>query len=287
MTRAKKPEANARGSVAATVLPDELLDEACRQASVRLRSGARATGGERMSVQWPETITARLVEWLKTPAVGTLADLLRATPAVVGHPVVFLQLIHLRNLSRLPDEAEVAEVQSMGGGFPPDTLVLPVALKALARAALRELLDAFVRGLNPGLSVQPVTVSRRKGRPGKRTEHGEVELLTDFNDVCERLVGHNDAGCLKKRKTETQANFLRRCAKVVQTVHGSSRLRPGMLPDREAVEIVRRVASSKVSPRKLAYSLLAHYEAMRVDQMRGLVQSAEGRHSHLYVHRRS
>ena len=245
-------------------------------------------------VRWSDDVAseihARVVSWLTSGDIGTLGGLLKEHPTAITHPAVFYQILHLASLTRRNIEDEAGE--------PLESTPLPPGTGQAARAALLDLLRAWVGRLLPAYTIEPMRVPRRRGAP-QQMDYGEaLDLLFDFQELLRKLSRRN-AMDFRLRAGETRESLIERTARMLQEIYGESWfaltiVAPPDRPDADSLEWIinirslpetvaqdiagQAVRNRSVSKNKLLYGLLAHclYDPPRTpDQVRGIIERAE------------
>ena len=252
-----------------------------------------------LTIRWEPKTVERVVSWLSAGDRKALAQLLEANPGLIGHPVVYSQLFHLGWLQRVPDEGNLEE-----GYSSPHEYVPPKGTRRAAADALQQLFEALGRGLFPGATVQ-VRPRKAKGRPRKYKERGS--LLAECEGLEEKLaeLSESSPAFFRVRAYQSRAALEERLADLVQELHLGSwrsergetsrvpgepefdasgninlhayeyRIRQQRLPASVTRQIARdAIQKQNVSKRRLIYGLLAHYEHLTIDQIRGMIERA-------------
>ena len=245
-------------------------------------------------VRWSDEVAGKihglLIRWLSSGDMQTLAELLRTHPTAISHPAVFHQILHLASLTRKITEDEAGEWL--------ESTTVPPGTGQAARAALRDLLRAWVGRLLPGSTIEPTRLPRRRGAPQQVSDEESLELLLDFQELQSKL-SRRAVMDFRLRDGETRESLIDRTARLVQEIYQDSwfaltssppsgrpdadprewtvSIRP--LPESVTRDIARYgVRNRAVSKPRLVYGLLAHalYNPPRTpEQIRGIIERAE------------
>jgi hypothetical protein len=244
-----------------------------------------------------------------------LAALLRSHSSIIGHPAVFHQLLHLTRMRRSlePEDYGQGAVLVIQDDREPDVYDSPPSgTNRAARDALQNLVRAWVRGILPGWTIEPVKFPRPRGQRGRPRKLGPMEdeiLLEEANEMYEHLETYDIASLRRREPVERRTQ---RAVSIVQKLHlsswhsiGSERIpgeptydkRGGLnlsawrtksrpLPPKVAQQIGRAaVGSTSISKNKLIWGLLAYYYRTTPASIRGRLQRAEEDHPELDRHR--
>lgn len=298
---------------------DQLLDPTNREIAHRLRAGEEFVVPESVTLRLPwsatqlKAIHAGLSSWLKRDEIHDLTKLLFHEPSAIYHPTVFWQLQHLSHLLRQIDENELVDLQESGGSYDDTQPVLPAGTKQTARDFLAALVTAWVGGILPGYSVEPVKIGKRRGRSVKWDVKDKVFMLSEFGTLSEWLNAIEGAGPaeLAPKKGESRAKFLKRMETVVQRLHQHTpeyffaaqktsaimdkppvmKKKPPRLSEATVSTIVRQsVRGKRLSKNALLYGILAHHyrkDCRKIETIRGLIEHAEADFPELDVRRQA
>ena len=254
-------------------------------------------------------IQNHLVAWLKTGDIEQLARLLKDIPQALALPEVWEQVFYLSRLRCLASE-EDCDLWGGVAAAPDQETLLPRGVKPAAKDALARLLTAWVQGVLPRYTVEPIKDTKRRGAPKKVDPFEEGDLINDFGELLEKLNQRPAMDC-RRKEGETLDAWIERTAKVVQDVHldrafwyHNLPLRPGLdmiqgmfttpaspLPQAEALNIARQaVQKYRVAKDKFIYGLLAYWycrSSKAVGKVRGIIERAEAEHPDLAPPRRS
>jgi hypothetical protein len=290
-----------------------LADTLLHPATFKIRRGLRAfhtlPQETALTMAWPTETQRRIEAWVKTGDLQVLAELLRASPRAIAHPIVFWQIWHLVEVSRKLDEGDVRKLREWGAGasVDPEEVVNPKGARSMARSALKELMAAWLGGLIPWCTLELKRPSRRRGRPAKWDEMVRLDLLGEYSELRIKLEDVElplDPGKSRPRQVG-------QVALVIQDLHRESwrsvetyrvaeepeydaqgklnlrawRMRRGDLPAGVAKAIAERAMRKRsVAKDRLVYGLLAYYETGHVENaegIRGIIERAEEKWPHL------
>ncbi len=253
-------------------------------------------------------VQKHLVAWLKTGDIDQLAQLLKDIPQALALPEVWEQIFYLSRLCCLTSEEDL-DLSGSAPAAPDQETLLPRGVKPAAKDALARLLTAWVQGVLPRHTVEPIKYPKRRGARKKVDPFVEIDLITDFEVVLEKL-NQRPLDC-RRKGGETLDAWIERTAKVVQDVHLDPAFwyhnlphRPGLdmiqgmfttpaspLPQAEALNIARQaVQKYSVAKDKFIYGLLAYWycrSSKAVGKVRGIIERAEERYPDFAPPRRS
>lgn len=304
-------------TVSHSQLAEQLLDPTNVKIAHRLRAGGKFVVPESVTLRLPwsakqlKAIHAGISSWLERGEIHCLTRLLFHEPSAIGHPAVFWQLQHLGQLLGGIDEDELEDLQQQSAGYDDTQPVLPVETKQAAREFLAELVTAWVRGMLPGYSVEPVKFGKRRGRSVKWDIEDKVSILSEFGTLSEQLNKIEEAcpAGLAPKKGESRSKFLKRMETVVQSLNEHTleyffaaqktsasmdkppvmQKQPPRLPEKTVSTIVRQsVREKRLSKNALLYGILAHHyqkDCRKIETIRGLIEHAEADFPELDVRR--
>ena len=206
-----------------STLPEALLHPAVRRAMELTRSGRRAklSPEDRLKLEWGSETIREVTCFLETGNLDVLRELLWESPDAMAHPVVFWQLFHLRTLARMIDQNQLRNLQKMGASVAPDEPVLATKVKRAAHEALKTILEAWLRKMLPGFTLEPLRPRKRKGAKPKMGYGEDFALLTEFNSLLAQLDNPKQfqEDWFERKTTETKKAFVQRTIKLAQRVH--------------------------------------------------------------------
>lgn len=297
--KARRTKPTASGPEAATAVPvvkapsgdvsEHLLDPVVRQA-VKIAASAKHPRSTTLKVNWMPDTVQRLAAWLRGGAEpAALAALLADDPLLIGHPLVYRQLVRLRWLRTVLDEADI----ELGFSTPRD-YIPPPGIRLAADDALRALTEEWVRGVL-GKNWSLKLPAKRRGR--KQTLASLVKAfdpLAQYENVLEKLNQHS----VRRAKGESEEVWTQRLAGVLRVVWRECfysveagpqasdsgdpfdvalvyRVDP--LPEERAEkwakEAVELAAEGAIRDR-LAYRMIGYHPNLTPDTVRGRIQAA-------------
>ncbi len=247
-----------------------------------------------LQIEWSGDSLEQLTEWLKGGAqVEPLAHLLAEHPTLIGHPLVYRQVAHLKWLRRVPDEADMAE-----GFASPYDYCPPAGTRQAAQKGFRALVEAWVQGMvGKAWALKPPPGTRGRKRTLEDIDL-DFQLLLDYDDVLTQLRRTP----VRPGKGESKEDWAARLCDIVRRAwdesgldkeYHSEPLPPGALPEevltmrietrklplpeaevRAWVEEACELASEGPIRDRLAYALVGYRCGLRPDQVRGRIQTA-------------
>ncbi len=292
-------------------IPEALLHPAVRKAMELNRAGRQVKLSREDHLRWEwDSHTIRDVTcFLETGNLDVLRELLWESPDAMAHPVVFWQVFHLRKLARMTDEHQLRRMQLDGASIDPEEPILPTNVRQAAKDVLKQSLEAWVRSMLPGFTLEPVRPTKRKGAKPKMGYGEDFALLSEFHDLLAELNNPKQfqEDCFERKTTETKKVFVQRTIKLIQRVHASHwRSSIGGVPESKALkakkseftledlrgihtqkaplptDVAEKIAKhaitkkGKVSKRPLLHALFAYYERKTPEAIRGIIERAEG-----------
>ncbi len=287
---------------------EHLLHPAIATTTKRLRDGDTIENPRRtaLRMEWSPDTLRRILAFLQSSDIENLVQLLQRMPSAVAHPVVFHEIFYLLRLSRRLDQGILYEMAAMGYsvGLQEQAEAPPPGTPRAARDALHGLAAGWIRGILPGYRLEPIPISRPKGRPRKTSEYEAEDLLFEFNQMHEELNAIYERSCLRD---------LKKAASLVQQLHlassrslggwewipGKARYDAAGKPNlyamrtrqnRLARKTVNAIAKEALEVRPVSktnflYGLLAYYTGTTIGSMRGIIDRAEAASPSLH-HRR-
>ena len=243
-----------------------------------------------------------------------LAALLRSHPFIIGHPVVFTQLLHLERMrwSLEPENYAQGACLVIREGREPDVYDNPPSgTGRAARETLQKFVRAWVQGILPGWTIEPVKFPRPRGQRGRPRKlppmEDEMLLLEEANEMYEQLKSYD---AVSPHRRESRRRLTQRAVYLVQKLHLSSwrsltgnepvpgepaydesgwpnsRIKFQRLPTEVAQQIGgAAVGHTSISKNKLIWGLFAHYLYTTPGSIKGHLQRAEEAHPELDHHR--
>lgn len=287
---------------------EHLLHPAIATTTKRLRDGDTIENPRRtaLRMEWSPDDLRRILAFLRSSDIENLVQLLQRMPSAVAHPVVFHEIFYLLRLSRRLDQGILSEMAAMGDSVDPqeEAEAPPPGTRRAARDALHGLAAGWIRGILPGYRLEPIPISRPKGRPRKTSESEAEDLLWEFNQMHEELNAVYKPSCLRD---------LNKAASLVQQLHLASwrslggqewipgkarydaagkpnlyalRTRQNRLARKTLMAIAKEALKvHPVSKTNFLYGLLAYYTGTTIGSMRGIIDRAEAASPSLH-HRR-
>lgn len=203
---------------ALSIPPDVLIDPLLLKYAQKIRAGRKIGFDPKFAIPctWDEKelglINDGLLEWLKQGDIDTLAALIKSNPVRIVHPVIRLQLTHLKKMARCLEESD---------SFPDnaDVEVFRAGTRQAAQNALLTIFQGMWNAFSSG--ILSVKHKHKRGHP-RKWEPWEMEsfLEDDFNPLMDRLeyLGRETEN-LDKIHGESQAAYLKKIAEVVQQLH--------------------------------------------------------------------
>lgn len=287
---------------------EHLLHPAIATTTKRLRDGDTIENPRRTALrtEWSPDTLQRILAFLRSSDIENLVQLLQRMPSAVAHPVVFHEIFYLLRLSRRLDQGNLLEIAAMDYSVDPqeEAEAPPPGTRRAARDALYGLAAGWIRGILPGYRLEPIPISRPKGRPRKTSEYEAEDLLWEFNQMHEELKTVYKPSCLRD---------LNKAASLVQQLHLASwrslggeewipgkarydaagkpnlyalRTRQNRLARKTVMAIAKEALKVRpVSKTNFLYGLLAYYTGTTIGSMRGIIDRAEAASPSLH-HRR-
>jgi hypothetical protein len=287
--------------------------------------------------RWDASTVSPIETWLKTSDLTPLVTLVRRRPGALGHPIIRRQVDFWRDLQgRGSNLSEAAQRMLAQEGVPDlwmnrktgqhilrqahrkipidfvvyvphprrpvadlDAKVVYPARVLAARAALQELVRAFVEGLVPEWTVGPVPSPRpAKGRPLRSDVHPEDRILIASLYLWLQQVIRK--AFLVKKRAESEEAFVERVARaIVSGLHAGGRSilvvygrllevskgHPGPSVDEARVIARRVIRRGRVANRRFALELLAHWSRGRLSRNRieDIVEDVQARHRKMSI----
>jgi len=264
---------------------EDLLHPSCLDAFKAYKSGKKVTfkNTNILEIPWSSETLEQIEAFLRTGQFENLIALLMANPQTIAHPIIFKQILHLRNQARFWNLKELD----------------PCGTKHQAHDILESLLSGWVSRMLPGYTIAPKKVSRRRGPKTNFTPFELVDLVMAFYTLLGEMEpekGKFPEGEFEIKKNESKSAFVVRAAvKIVQELHKKAKVEEGeavadILPldDKIAQSISRHAIEKnnvsqknyKVSKRELLYALFAHYhyEGCPPGSLEGIIERAEADH---------
>ena len=296
-----------------TSVEDYLLYASIRRVRAQNRGAAECAVETALRVEWPTEVRNRLTAWLRTGTAADLGALLAWNPASLGHPLVFRQLWHLRQVSRTEDAGDSWQQVVEEGedraitdeqlkhrrrlfDLPEDAFpaFAPAGTREAAVAALRQAVEGWVSGMLPGWTLHAPRRPRPQRRRGRRPtlrERESAHLLLEHNEL-RKAVRRLPKRSLRCRDGERPEQVMKRAVALVEGLH-RSHWRSMKLVDRAGVweemtpvprDVAQAIAAQAVgrgaiSSNRLVYGLLGHYWGQRPEQIRGRIERAEAANS--------
>ncbi len=259
--------------------------------------------------QLASEVQNHLVAWLKTGDIEQLVQLIKEFPDAIALPEVWNQISHLRSLVRMTSVEDYVASKYRIDPPPNQQDFLTWGVKPAAEAALQRLLTAWVQGVLPRYTVEPIKYTKRGARR-KVDFFDELELLGDFERLLEELHSRPVMD-FKLKEGETRESLIERTARMVQEINSDwpysfDSLPPPNKPDADKWEwlvvtrplpenTARAIARQAIKKRNVAkneliYGLLAYWHFQQHDalqRVRGIIERAEAEHPDLAPPRRS
>ncbi len=264
------------------------------------------------TLQVASEVQNHLVAWLKSGDIEQLVQLIKEFPDAIALPEVSNQISHLGSLVRMTSEEDYVASKHRINPPPNQRDFLTWGVKPAAEAALQRLLTAWVQGVLPRYTVEPIKYTKRGARR-KVDFFDELDLLGDFEMLLEKLERRHFHHFMdfKLKEGETRESLIERTAQMVQEINSGcpysfDSLPPPNKPDADEWEwlvvtrplpedTARAIARQAIKKRDVAkneliYGLLAYWHFQQhgaLQRVRGIIERAEAEHPDLAPPRRS
>src|SRR5262245_41923950 len=212
------------------ISPDALLHPLLLQYAEKLRKGKHIDFGEKFvtSCRWEDPKELGLIhdgirEWHKQGTPDRLAALLKADPSLIVHPVITIEIRHLKWLSTRVEKGDSRDDWPSTEEFPQ---LFPQGTRYAARNALLTIFQGMWSAFSSSttLFMKPLKVPGRK-KTWEKWEMGA--FLEEYNSLkahLEKLDIPTDATerPLRRRVNESNADYLNRIIEVVRKLDSLS-----------------------------------------------------------------